>query len=86
MLPTTYQVSVATLIQAAIFAVPTVGALEVAAAETIVVVPDVTAEIVTVPAPRFRIFSTVPTGNATEALVGILKATAVALFIGTSFW
>ena len=46
--------------------------------------PEVTAEIVQVPAPLLRTVMTVPTGKATEALVGILKATAVALFIGTS--
>jgi hypothetical protein len=50
-------------------------------AERIVVVPDVTALIVHVPAPMLRTVMAVPTGKATLALVGILKAIAVALFI-----
>jgi hypothetical protein len=49
-----------------------VGEAATAPAERIVVVPGVTAEIVHVPAPILRIVKTVPTGNATEALVGIL--------------
>jgi hypothetical protein len=49
-----------------------------------VVVPDVTAEIVVVPAPMLRTVKTVPTGNATEAFVGILKAFADALLMVTS--
>jgi hypothetical protein len=49
-----------------------------------VVVPEVTALTVQVPAPRFNTVMHVPTGNATEALVGILKAFAEALFIVTN--
>jgi hypothetical protein len=45
------------------------------------VVPLVTAEIVQVPRPMLRTVITVPIGKATLALVGILKAIAVALFI-----
>ena len=60
-----------------------VGEAATAPAELIVVVPEVTAEIVTAPTPLLRTVIAVPTGNATEASVGILKATAVALFIGT---
>jgi hypothetical protein len=63
-----------------------VGEAATAPAERTVVVPEVTAEIVTAPAPLLRIVIAVPTGNATEAFVGILKATAVALFIGTRTW
>jgi hypothetical protein len=48
-----------------------------------VVVPLVVAEMVHVPAPLLRIVIAVPIGNATEALVGILKATAVDLLIDT---
>ena len=46
-----------------------------------VVVPGVTAEIVQTPTPILRTVITVPIGNATDALVGIWKAIAVALFI-----
>jgi hypothetical protein len=60
-----------------------VGAAGVEPPERTVVVPEVTALIVQVPAPLLRIVIAVPTGNATETFVGILKATAVALFIGT---
>jgi hypothetical protein len=60
-----------------------VGAAAVAPADKTVVVPEVTAEIVHAPTPLLRRVITVPTGKATEALVGILKAIAVALFIGT---
>jgi hypothetical protein len=63
-----------------------VGAAAVAPAERIVVVPEVTALIVQVPAPIFRTVIAVPTGKATEALVGILKAIAVALFIISRAW
>jgi hypothetical protein len=48
-----------------------------------VVVPEVTAEIVQSPAPLLRIVITDPTGIAAVALVGIFRATAVALFIDT---
>jgi hypothetical protein len=63
-----------------------VGDAATAPALRTVVVPDVTAEIVQVPAPMLRTVITVPIGNATEALVGILKAIAVALFITSSTW
>jgi len=59
-----------------------VGLAAVAPAERIIVVAGVVADIVQVPTPIFRTVITVPTAKATEALVGILKATAVALFIG----
>ena len=36
-------------------------------------------EIVTAPAPLFNTVITVPTGNATEALVGIIRVEAEAL-------
>ena len=62
----------------------TVGEAATAPALRTVVVPDVTALIVQVPAPLFNTVMQVPTGNATEALVGILNATAVPLFIGTN--
>ena len=65
---------------------PKVGEAATVTADKTVVVPAVTAEIVQVPAPLLRIVMAVPTGNATEAFVGILKAIAVALFIGTSTW
>jgi hypothetical protein len=55
-----------------------VGEAETAPALTTVVVPEVTALIVQVPAPRLNTVITVPVGNATEALVGILKVLAVA--------
>jgi hypothetical protein len=58
--------------QAALLYCAIVGAAGVAPAERIVVVPEVTAEIVQTPAPMLRMFRTVPIGNATEALVGIL--------------
>jgi hypothetical protein len=60
-----------------------VGDAAVAPADKTVVVPGVTAEIVQAPAPMLRMLRTVPTGNATEALVGILYAIAVALFISS---
>jgi hypothetical protein len=60
-----------------------VGDAAVAPADKTVVVPDVTAEIVQVPAPIFMTVITVPTGCATEAFVGILKALADALLIVT---
>jgi hypothetical protein len=41
---------------------------------------------VQVPAPRFNTVITVPVGIDTEALVGILKALAEALFIVTNTW
>jgi hypothetical protein len=72
--------------QTAVFHWLKVGLALTAPALVTVVVPEVTAEIVQVPAPLLRTVIAVPTGNATEALVGILKATAVALFIGTRTW
>jgi hypothetical protein len=78
-----YQVSVPVLMQAADRFCPKVGAADTAPAERTVVVPEVTAEIVQVPAPLLRIVMTDPTGIAAVALVGIFKAIAVALFIGT---
>jgi hypothetical protein len=70
---------------AALFKAST-GAAETAPAETIVVVPDVTALIVVIPAPFWKTFNTVPTGNATEASVGILKVFADALSIDTTLF
>jgi hypothetical protein len=72
--------------QTAVLYCAKVGEAAVAPAERTVVVPEVTALIVQVPAPLLRIVIAVPTGNATEALVGILKAIAVALFIGCRTW
>jgi hypothetical protein len=63
-----------------------VGAAATAPAERIVVVPEVTALIVQTPAPMLRTVMAVPIGKATEALVGILKAIAVALFIISRTW
>jgi hypothetical protein len=60
-----------------------VGEAATAPADSIVVVPDVTAEIVQSPAPLLRIVMTEPTGIAAVALVGMLRATAVALFMET---
>ncbi len=59
--------------QTAVLYCAKVGEAATAPAERTVVVPEVTAEIVTSPAPLLRIVMAVPTGNATEALVGILK-------------
>jgi hypothetical protein len=56
-----------------------VGDAAVAPALRTVVVPEVTAEIVQVPAPIFMTVITVPTGCATLAFVGILIALAEAL-------
>jgi hypothetical protein len=78
-----YQVSVPVLMQAAVLFVPSVGEAATAPAERTVVVPEVTAEIVQRPAPLLRIVITDPTGMAAVALVGIFRATAVALFIDT---
>jgi hypothetical protein len=63
-----------------------VGLAAVAPADKTVVVAGVTAEIVQVPAPMLRTVIAVPTGKATEALVGSLKAMAVALFIISRTW
>ena len=63
-----------------------VGEAATAPADKIVVVPGVTALIVTNPAPLFNTVMTVPTGIAAEALVGIFRATAVPLFMGIKFW
>jgi hypothetical protein len=79
-------VSVAVLMQAADLYVPSVGAAATAPTERTVVVPDVTAEIVQVPAPILRTVITVPTGCSTVALVGILKVFADALLIVTNTW
>jgi hypothetical protein len=65
---------------------PRVGAAATAPADRTVVVPDVTALIVQVPAPMLRTVMAVPIGKATLALVGILKAMAVALFIISRAW
>ena len=78
-----YQVSVPVLMQAALLFCPKVGEAATAPADKTVVVPEVTAEIVQVPAPLLRIVITDPTGIAAVVLVGILSATAVALFIDT---
>jgi hypothetical protein len=72
--------------QTAVLYCANVGEAATAPAERTVVVPEVVAEIVQEPAPLLRIVMAVPTGNATEAFVGILKAIAVALFIGTRTW
>jgi hypothetical protein len=58
----TYQVSVAVLIQAADLYCDNVGAAAVAPEDKIVVVPEVTAEIVHIPAPILSTVITVPTG------------------------
>jgi hypothetical protein len=79
--PTTYQVSVPVLIQAADLYCSKVGDAAVAPALSTVVVPGVTAEIVQVPTPIDNTVKTVPIGYATAAFVGILNATAVALFM-----
>jgi hypothetical protein len=76
-------VSVAVLMQTAVLYCANVGEAAVVPADKTVVVPEVTALIVQVPAPLFKIVIAVPIGNATEAFVGILNAIAVALFIGT---
>jgi hypothetical protein len=78
-----YQVSVPVLIQAAERFCARVGEADTAPADRIVVVPEVTAEMVQRPAPLLRIVMTDPTGIAAVALVGIFRATAVALFIDT---
>jgi hypothetical protein len=83
MAPTMYQVSAATFTHAALLLVARVGEAATAPADRTVVVPEVTAEIVQSPAPLLRIVMTDPTGIAAVALVGIFKAIAVALFIGT---
>jgi hypothetical protein len=77
-------VSVPVLRHTADLYVAIVGWAEVAPADTTVVVPLVVADIVQVPAPRFNTVIAVPVGNATVALVGILKALADALFIVTN--
>jgi hypothetical protein len=69
--------------QAADLYCPRVGEAGNVPADRTVVVPEVTAEIVQSPAPLLRIVITDPTGIAAVALVGILSATAVALFIDT---
>jgi hypothetical protein len=51
-----------------------------------VVVPGVTALIVQTPAPMFKTVMQVPIGKATDALVGRLKAIAVALFMISKTW
>jgi hypothetical protein len=81
-----YHVSVATLMQAALLYCARVGLAAVAPALKTVVVPGVTADIVQVPTPILSTVITDPTGIATDALVGILKAIAVALFICCKTW
>jgi hypothetical protein len=83
MLPTTIHEFAAIFMHDADFLVAIVGAVAVAPAEEIVVVPGVTADTVVVPAPPTNTFNTVPTGNATEASVGILKSLDAALLIVT---
>ena len=78
--------SVAVLMQTALLYCARVGEAAVAPAERIVVVAGVTALIVQVPAPMLRTVMAVPTGKATDALVGSLKAMAVALFIISRTW
>jgi hypothetical protein len=58
----TYQVSVPVLIQAADLYWVNVGCAATEPVERIVVVPDVTAEIVQVPTPMLRTVITVPIG------------------------
>ena len=83
--PVTSQVSVAILMQEATeLTTRSFGAVLVAPVLRTVVVPLDTAEIVQSPAPMFITVITVPTGCATEALVGILKALAEALDMVTS--
>jgi uncharacterized membrane protein YGL010W len=72
--------------QAALLYCARVGLAAVAPALSTVVVPLDVADIVQVPAPIFRTVITDPTGIATDALVGILKAIAVALFICCKTW
>jgi hypothetical protein len=84
MAPQITHVSVPVLIQLAALYCAKVGEAGTAPALTTVVVPEVTALIVQVPAPRFKTVITVPVAKATEALVGILKALAEALFMVTS--
>ena len=62
-----------------------VGDAATAPAERTVVVPEVVALIVTNPAPLFNTVMTVPISIAAVALVGMFKATAVALSIGIKF-
>ena len=78
--------SVAVLMQTALLYCAMVGEAAVAPAERIVVVAGVTALIVQVPAPMLRTVMAVPTVKATEALVGILNAMAVALFMSCKAW
>jgi hypothetical protein len=61
-----------------------VGDAGTAPALNTVVVPGVSALIVYTPAPIFTTVNAVPIGNATDASVGILNATAVALFINSN--
>jgi hypothetical protein len=72
--------------QTALLCCPRVGDALTAPALVTVVVPGVTADMVQVPAPMLRTVMAVPTGKATLALVGILKAIAVALFIISRTW
>ena len=78
--------SAAVLMQTALLYCARVGAAATAPAERIVVVPEVTALIVQTPTPILRTVMAVPIGKATEALVGILKAIAVALFMTSRTW
>jgi hypothetical protein len=72
--------------QTAVLYCARVGDAAVAPADNTVVVPGVTALIVQLPAPILSIVIAVPIGNATDALVGILNAIAVALFIISNTW
>jgi hypothetical protein len=72
------------LIHAADLYCARVGDAAVAPADKTVVVPEVVALIVQVPAPIFNTVMQVPIGNATDAFVGILKAFADALDIVTN--
>jgi hypothetical protein len=74
------------LIQAADLYWLNVGDAATAPALSTVVVPGVTALIVVTPTPIDKTVKTVPIGNAVVALVGILKAMAVALFIKNISW
>ena len=72
MSPITYQASVATLTKVADeYCTRSLGDAAVAPLDRTVVVPLVTALIVTCPAPIWMMLIWHPIGNATEALVGI---------------
>ena len=84
MSPTTYQESVATLMAVACeYCVLSFGDAAVKPVETTVVVPGVTAAIVTTPVFMLMKLSCVPTAKATLAFVGILIVVADAELIDT---